>query len=454
MITGNGPSISAKFHLAAAPKTLQGALERDVYVQRPFTAREEYVLSVHTNKLSTSSAFDKAHGPRCYPKILYNRKPRGLTFSPMAASQEEGVTPTFTKENLPDSFCAVPFATLIFNSWGNVGGCRELGNEHHLGDAREQKWEEIWNGEKAREWRREFLTDKVKTCKDAQLHRKCHKEPFNQALLQYIDLAEVQTKPPSRISPDFNGKCNLRCPMCTIWQLPNGLYDELGFWESAEKNLFPFLKQVDPLSGEPFIQKDTFRLMDIMGRVNPSAAWRITTNAHWKFTPLIKERLDKINLVTVNVSLDAVSQEVYSVVRERGDISVPLKTIEDLVAYQEDRAKRGLSEFGLTINMTVQMDNWHEMGDLVKLALRHRAKPLIQLLYRPPRMSLLSYSEAERVQILDYFFETIDWELLKYCRRPVVALLDSLPPSEQRESRMRKYANYGTNAQLLDEVSL
>jgi cyclic pyranopterin phosphate synthase len=372
----------------------------------------------------------------------------------MADDPKKCITPAFTKDNLPDSFCAVPFSTLIFNSWGNVGGCRELGNEHHLGDAREQKWEEIWNGEKARAWRREFLTGEVKTCKEAQLHRMCHKEPFNQELIEEIDLAEVQTRPPSRISPDFNGQCNLRCPMCTIWQLPNGLYDELGFWESAEKNLFPFLKQVDPLSGEPFIQKDTFRLMDIMGRVNPKAAWRITTNAHWKLTPLIKEKLDRITIAGINVSLDAISQEVYSVVRERGNISVPLKTVDDLVAYNQDRSKRGLEKFAISINMTVQKDNWHEMGGLVKYALSKGAIPLIQLLYRPPQMSLLSYDEAERISILDFFFETIDWELLKYCRRPVVALLDSLEPSEMRESRMQKFANYGTNAQLLDQPAL
>lgn len=369
----------------------------------------------------------------------------------MDIDQNEGVTPAFTKENLPDSFCAVPFANLIFNAWGNVGGCRELGNQHHLGDAREQNWQEIWNGEKARAWRREFLTDNVKTCKQHQLHRKCHKEKYNQSLIPRIDLAEVQTKPPSRISPDFNGKCNLRCPMCDIWKLPNGLYDELGFWESAEKNLFPFLKQVDPLSGEPFIQKDTFRLMDIMARVNPSAAWRITTNAHWNLTPFIKEKLDKINITGINVSLDAVSQEVYSVVREGGKISVPLKTIDDLVAYQKDRLARGLPSFKLDINMTVQKDNWREMGDLVKLALEKEAKPLIQMLYNPPRMSLLSYPEAERLQILDHCFETLDWEILKYCRRTIFALLDSLPPSEMRDSRMRLFANYGTGAQPLSE---
>jgi radical SAM protein with 4Fe4S-binding SPASM domain len=369
----------------------------------------------------------------------------------MSETPLEGLRPTYTKENLPEWFCPVPFANLIFNAWGNVGGCRELGNEHHLGDARKQTWEEIWNSDKMRSWRREFLTGKIKTCKEAQEHRKCHKETFNQELIKHIDIVEIQTKPPSRISPDFNGQCNLRCPMCKIWKLPNGLYDEIGFWGPAEQNLFPFIKQVDPLSGEPFIQRDTFRLMEIMGRVNPRASWRITTNAHWRFTPIIQEKLEKIHVAGINISLDAVSQEVFGKVRKGGDISIVMKTIDDLIEYQQDRRNRGRITFSIDINMTVQIHNWHEMGELVAFALRKGVSPLIQFLYRPKRMSLLSYDIAERVRILDNYFDTLDWEILKYCRRPVMALLDSLPPSESRDFRMSKFAKIGSVAQPLDE---
>jgi radical SAM protein with 4Fe4S-binding SPASM domain len=367
-------------------------------------------------------------------------------------NDEDLVKPNFTKDNLPEWFCTVPFSTLIFNPWGNVGGCRELGNQHHLGDIRKQSWQEIWNGEKARAWRREFLTGNVKTCAEHQCHRKCHKENFNNQLLADLELSEIQSKPPQRISPDFNGQCNLRCEMCTIWKLPNGLYDEVDFWKGAEEDLFPHLKQVDPLAGEPLIQKDTFRLMDIMGCKNPKARWRITTNGHWKFSPFLKDKLEKVDVACINLSLDAVSPEVYARSREGGRIDVVLKTIDDIAQYRQERLEERGYTFEFDINMTTHRHNWKEMGGLVELALSKKATPLVQLLYKPLHLSLLTLSEKERQEIVDYYFETLDWDILKYCRRVVVALLESLPPTKQTKSRLRLYANIGTSAQSIETV--
>ncbi|MEQ1878000.1 MAG: radical SAM protein, partial [Bdellovibrionia bacterium] len=307
-----------------------------------------------------------------------------------------------------------------------------------------------WNGEKIRSWRREFLTGNIKTCAEHIRHRKCNKEIFNQQLIEHIELSEIQSTPPKRMSPDFNGQCNLRCGMCTIWKQPNGLYDKLNFWEDAEKNLFPYLKQVDPLAGEPLIQKDTFRLMDIMARVNPSAVWRITTNGHWKFTPQLKERLEKIAIGGINVSLDAVTQEVYAKVRERGRIGIVRKAIDELAKYRLERKAGHGTAFTLNINMTVQKHNWKEMAALVRLALRKEAVPLILMLYRPSDLSLLSLSEIARREIVNYYFATMNWKILKYCRRVVVALLESLPQSEERDARLAKFENLGTCALPLD----
>ena len=344
-----------------------------------------------------------------------------------------GVEPKYTKENLPDWFCPVPFASLIFNPYGNVGVCREQGrNDLPAGDITKNSIEEIWNSEAIRSWRREFLTGNVKTCAEHIRHRKCNKAKFNQMLIQHIELKEYQTKPPSRISPDFNGKCNLRCPMCTSWTEPNGLYDQIDFWEKAKVSLFPFVKQIDPLSGEPFIQKDTYRLMDIMGEVNPHAIWRITTNGHWKFTPFVKEKLDKIRIGAINISLDAVSPAIYPLVRKGGDIKIPMKLIDDLTEYRKERLakKRG---FEIDINTTIQILNMSDMGDFVKFALSKGAVPLVQMVHRPFEMSPLSLPEEQRLEALKHYIDTIPWEHLKYCRRVIIPLIDSLPNHNFRD---------------------
>jgi cyclic pyranopterin phosphate synthase len=320
--------------------------------------------------------------------------------------------PKFTKENLPDWFCPVPFAGIIFNPEGNVTACRELGASHWLGDIRKESWQEIWNGEGFRSLRREFLTGNVRTCATHIRHRKCHKDFWNRALLEHIDLSEIQAHPPIRISPDFNGRCNLECEMCVVWKKPNGLYDELEFWDDAEKSLFPFLQQVDPLSGEPFVQKDTYRLMEFMAKTNPKAAWKITTNAHWKFTPYIRERLDGINLWRLNISVDSLDPENYARIRKGGDLKLVLKTIDDLVRYREERIKAGGSEFIININTLAQVHNWWEMGDFVKFVRDRKSYLFPQFLYEPEELSLLSLSAPERREIMEHYWKTIPAEFL------------------------------------------
>jgi MoaA/NifB/PqqE/SkfB family radical SAM enzyme len=340
---------------------------------------------------------------------------------------EPGVVAKFTKDNLPDWFCPVPFASLIFNPFGNVGVCREQGRENHpAGQITEQSIEEIWNSESIRSWRREFLTGNIKTCANNIRDRKCNKAKFNQELIKHIDLQEYQTKPPSRISPDFNGQCNLECPMCHSWTEPNGLYDKIDFWEKAKVSLFPYVKQIDPLSGEPFVQKDTYRLMDIMGEVNPEAVWRITTNGHWKFTPFVKEKLDKIRIGAINISLDSISEENYPIVRKNGNLKVVLRLIDDLIEYRNERAKKKRS-FEIDINTTIQRANCKELGEFVKFAQSKGAVPLIQLLYEPTKYSLLTLSEKDRLELLQFYVSTIPWEQLKFCRRVIIPLIDSLP---------------------------
>ena len=129
-------------------------------------------------------------------------------------------------------FCSAPFSTLIINADGKVGCCREKGTEHVVGDAFTQTIEEIWNGEAIKAWRREFLTGNIETCKKEQHDMSCNLFKHNLEVLPYIEFDEVQNGPVLRLSPDFNGRCNLKCPMCIVWKKPNGKYDLIpNFWE-------------------------------------------------------------------------------------------------------------------------------------------------------------------------------------------------------------------------------
>src|SRR5690606_29665006 len=222
------------------------------------------------------------------------------------------------------NFCLVPFTTIILEPDGQVGMCRQKGSDFPIGNIKENTIEEIWNGEKARKWRREFLTGSPINCETEVRHRRCNHCPENNKLLSDIELNEIQTTPIRKLTANFNGKCNLQCQMCDIWQKPNGLYDEINFWEPAKKNIFPYLKEVDLLSGEPFIQGDTYRLIDEISEVNPDCFWIFTTNAHWKLTPKVKESLNKIKIKNIILSIDSLDKETYHKMRYPGDLNFVL----------------------------------------------------------------------------------------------------------------------------------
>jgi radical SAM protein with 4Fe4S-binding SPASM domain len=330
-------------------------------------------------------------------------------------------------KKLPKNFCPIPFTSMILDPFGNVLSCREQGKGHILGNVKEQHWSEIWNNEKYRAWRREFLEENIVTCKEHQRDRNCHNISWNRNLIEYVELSEVISSPPKRLSPDFNGRCNLQCEMCSIWSDPNGLYDELGFWEDATESLFPYLKQIDPLHGEPMIQKDTFRLMDITAEVSPECEYRITTNGHYKFNQAVKDRLDKIKLWNINISLDTTHPEHYAKIRKGGDVNVVLKNIDDTLAYRKERVAKGEDNFLVTVNTTIYQENMWDLPDFVKYVRSlDDANLLVQFLYEPSQLSCLAMDEQERLRLLDFYFKEIPSEDRKSCQRVLTPLVESI----------------------------
>jgi len=333
------------------------------------------------------------------------------------------------KECLPDCFCPVPFGSLILNPTGIVGSCREKGTEHELGNIKTDSLEEIWNGDKIRSWRREFLTGDIKTCKEEIKHNSCNRLQYNQDLLEHIETSEVVSTPIIRLSPDLNGKCNLRCPFCDVWPMPNGLYDEIeGFWQHLEEHVLPHVVQIDPLAGEPFIQKDLYKLIDIATKVNSTCEWKFTTNAQWNLTKRIKSYLDKININCISISLDSVVPETYKIVRSPGNLESALKGIQSLKDYRDQRDKT----FLLLPNFSIQRENVYEIEEMINYCDEMELTCFIQYVYFPSELSPSTLPEAERKKILKFYLEKFDARKLLLSHRVLRALIDTLDKKEQK----------------------
>lgn len=333
-------------------------------------------------------------------------------------------------EHLPPGICPAPFTTLIVNPDGRVGFCRERSNDDVVGNIKEESLWDIWNGEKLRSIRREFLEGNIVTCKKQINDRRCNNQCFNQVILPYTDFSEVQNNPPLRFSPDFNGECNLKCMTCNIWQLPNGLYDEIGFWDMAKEKLYPFVKIMDPLAGEPFIQKDFFRLIDMMSSINPECAWRFTTNAHWKFTDKIKNALDKVkHIYGFIISVDAATPETYAKVRAPGSIHIVWETTKKIIEYRNERAEKLGPEqkFGITVAMALHRGNWHEAPQFMRWGHSLGVEPALQGVYFPEEISIFKIKDLEeRKKIIEYFIKEMDYKDLIHIYRIFTPLINSL----------------------------
>lgn len=342
-------------------------------------------------------------------------------------SSARDVAAEFEARGLPANFCHVPFTALILEPDGRVGSCRMKGTEFTVGNLNENTLEEIWNGPFLREWRREFLSGNVSKCKSEVRYKGCNTCPEYNALLPSIEPVEVQSKQPLRIALNLNGKCNLECRMCHIWKEPNGLYEKNGWWDQVA-GWVKSVKEIELLSGEPFIQKDTYKLIDSISEQNPECLWTITTNANWKFNDKVRDTLDKIKFKHLTVSIDSLDHETYPKIRKNGDLSLLLETVDKLLEYDRSRIARGLGSLNIHVCFLVQKDNWQELARFHEYGKDKGVEHFLIFLFEPFDYSLLALPEAEREAILSFCTETLSREHLNLSRKVFLPLLDSLPP--------------------------
>lgn len=340
----------------------------------------------------------------------------------------------FLSKGLTEDFCIVPFTTLQLEANGNVNMCRQKGTEFSIGNIKNKSIKEIWNDDPIKNIRREFLEGNIKTCSDDIKHNKCNLCVENNEIFESVDLSIIQHGPVQRLGFNINGKCNLQCQMCHVWKMPNDLYNEENFWGYARESIFPFLKEVELLSGEPFLQKDTYKLIDELSVINPDCKWIITTNSHWKLSSTIKKKLDKIRIRNLIVSIDSLVPETYSKIRKLGKLKVVLENVENLLEYEKERVDNSLSSLDIRVNYLIQKDNWKEVKNIFSY---HDKNPkltqFITFLYEPSEFSLLTHSVEKRKEILDWYLENLNPREVALVMRVIKPVLSSLDKKAQVE---------------------
>jgi len=332
----------------------------------------------------------------------------------------------FSKKGLPEHFCIVPFTNMIFNPDGRVGICRQKGTDHFVGNITEESIEDIWNNQYLRDWRKEFLSGDINVCKKEIERTSCHLSMDNYTLWDEVDLSEIQSGPMLKLTANFNGKCNLRCKMCHIWTMQNGLYDQINFWDQAKDQVFPHIKEVEMLSGEPFIQEDTYRLIDEVSKVNKDCLWSFTTNGHWKLNKKIKTSLDKINVKNIIISIDSLRPDLYAEIRRDGNLQVVLDNLDLLVQYNQERIESGKTPLELTLHFLVMRENWDELEELVLFVEEKGLRLTIDNLYEPNELAISSLSEDDQLAMCEHYLKRLSWSQITRLMRFFTAIASNL----------------------------
>ncbi len=343
----------------------------------------------------------------------------------------------FKQRDLPENFCVVPFVNLICNPGGKVGVCRQKGTEHIVGDLEKNSLEEIWNNEYLQKWRSEFLSGNVEICRREINEDFCHLGATNYEYFGDVELNIKQEFPMKKFTANLNGECNLECVMCDVWKMPNGYYDKGNFWDKAQKDIFPYIKEVELLSGEPFLQKDTYKLIDKISGINKDCLWSFTTNAHWRFNKKIKEALDKIKVKNIHISIDSLESKNYSEIRKKGRLKTVLQTIDDFVAYEKERMNENKTSMGLSVHFLVMQKNWQEINHIIDFVDQRGIKIILDFLRFPTVYSLASLPELQREKILEYYYDNLSPAKLARSMRIIMPLVKSLSSAGKKKYYMK-----------------
>lgn len=185
--------------------------------------------------------------------------------------------------------------------------------------------------------------------------------------------------------------------MCTNRTEVNGGFLNDFFWHELEQNIIPQIEEIEVVGGEPLICKDTYRLMDLVIKVNPSIRWTITTNGHVDFGKNITSRLRKLNIHSFAVSIDSLDKDNFKIIRDGGKLETCLDFLSKLKNY---KAENNLN-FHIVCNFLVQKNNYKELRNFLNFQKNQNVKVYPILLREPLAFSIFSLPYLELLQILD-----------------------------------------------------
>lgn len=302
-----------------------------------------------------------------------------------------------------------------------------------MGNIKDLTLEQMWNGEKIRALRREFLLGKPKQCSKLIQCKGCHRD--NDDILADTVFTEYQERPPIALDLILNGKCNIDCIMCEVKKQEISVPKMPEYDREIVDKIYPSVKRISVKSGEPFVQKETYDIIEKVSNVNQDCVWYFTTNGQYNFNQTIVSALNKIKIGKIAFSVDSVDEAIFAEIRKPGSLTKCLATIQKMREWAKTKEQE--FDIAFSINATIQKKNWKNIPEL--MAHFRNEKLPVDLLFvsAPHEHSLLDLAEQEVENIFEYIVNLPDRYLghLKKIFQALTPLRDKFV-----SAKIKKYA--------------
>lgn len=363
--------------LAAVPKLPQQAqIALQVYAkQDPAMVQAAIIVlalcAAHSGRLGDAIGF-------MTPLLAINPQSplvTGVTFFIQGLAEPEN-----PKYRLKGKICPIPFERLEVLETSSHLCCASflkptIGNLHEAAD-----WREVWNSESAEAIRASMhdgsyrYCDKM-ACPAIQSNGLLPAEKLaarSNEWRRIVGDGETRIeRGPEQVNLAYDKTCNLSCPSCRTSKYAADEATRRQYDALQELAILPLLKDTKRVtitgSGDPFASKNFRQLMErLTAEEYPELKFHIMTNG-MLFTPREWERFPELHrrVELLSISLDGASAATHETLRRGARWEV----MEKNLAFAGELRRQGLID-AFHLGFVAQVENYHEMGEMISLAER------------------------------------------------------------------------------------
>jgi MoaA/NifB/PqqE/SkfB family radical SAM enzyme len=347
--------------------------------------------------------------------------------------------PTKTLSNkffIPDTVCAVPWASLQIENSGNISSCCLIsGSAGHIVDT---TLDQAFYGKTISNLRQQFLNGEkpaaCNSCWKVEDQGLTSIRNHNTKRLKKKFLTELIDRPTiTSLDIKFNNTCNFKCRICgpsssSLFALEEHQHKNIPLvpqykWSESDQfldqivKLLPQLTNIDMYGGEPFLIKKFSTILKAAVEKDYAKNIRLHYNSNGSIWPdLFLPYWAKFKLVDIHFSIDAVGKQFEL---QRGgkwtDVEKNILSLKDL----------DLPNLNISIMPTVTIMNVYYLDDVYRWATQHG----FQLFANPARskkgfeLSSLTYSAK---QLLIEKFKNHPWQEIQ----KILKIIDQIPDSD------------------------